>query len=398
MRPQEFWDSKPREMELDSANPPKKSRSRKRKMSAANIPQSEPQTEIDEPINVPPPPPPPVGIGLLLPGAPGVPRKVPCTPSARSAREANAEWTMAVSAGARTARSSPVREGTADSPIELDQEESPITRNLFGASPKGAPALEASPKIGAPRRGSPRKSPRKTPLKSITNLPLPEDKENAPPTVKINDRNVRECTPEAQTNSNAALFKTPERRPSTLPRMTPQRMTPLGQSPWRALFGMTPKSASRKPTAPGSPSPASLERLLAQLNSISPKDRGAFGTLLSPTTQRTSSRQPVHFDFDEDLFSTDIAMPSSPPAFGFSTDQDGHDPSSSLWSELLPSPKVMQDFQDLLGDMDASKQVDLGNIEMTVDFSNFIEESESLMAAMLQKSTAPPSSATSKST
>ncbi|RPA79793.1 hypothetical protein BJ508DRAFT_308100 [Ascobolus immersus RN42] len=383
MRPQEFWDSRPRDM--DDTN--RKPRNRKRKASNAPLPMG-PMHQVDGENDVE------MKAQRAADNDNGS-RKVPCTPSSRHSRAADEElWgTSHTDKTVKPRASSPTREGTAESPIELDddkEDDQPIERSLFGPS-KGAP-LEESPRINMhPHNDQHHPRPRSRSREAVSpSARASAEKENRPP--QIIERSVTPAPGAEETVKGPVQFpRTPDRRQNSQHMQTPSKLTPLRDSPWRSLFGMSPKIDS--------PSSATIKRLLSHINSMSPtKAKGTASANASPLAERLPRAQRNQSgEVDEDMFSTDIIMPSSPPAFGFSTDKDGQMP-SSMWTDLLPSPKDMEQFTlDIFGGLDnitpTKKTPDL-----TVDFSTFIAESEKMVTGMgkekVQEEVAARSSAT----
>jgi hypothetical protein len=373
MRPPDFWDSRPRDM--DDTN--RKPRNRKRKASNAPLPVGPAQTDAENDVEMKSQADPDNEIGS---------RKVPCTPNSRHSRARDDEELWGTSHTNKTAKpraSSPMREGTADSPIEVDddkEDDPPVERNLFGPS-KGSP-LEESPRIDLQSRNGEPDNERSRSQSKASRSPsgrTTSEKENQPP--KIVERPVTPTPDAAETpKASTQYLRTPDRRQNLQPMLTPSKLTPLRDSPWRSLFGMSPKIDS--------PSSATIKRLLSHINSISPtKTKGTASASASPLARRLPTVRNQSGEIDEDMFSTDIIMPSSPPAFGFSTDDNEVRMPSSMWTDILPSPKDMEQFAlEILGGLDnvitTKKNNDNSGADLTVDFSTFIAETEKIVSSM----------------
>ena len=179
------------------------------------------------------------------------------------------------------------------------------------------------------------------------------DKENCPP--PLDDDNLdhlftgdqhgtRATTPTPTSSSRSHTFQTPRRSPNRLPPATGD------------LFSSTAKALLRAPTTPKrtpckdlqplgelTPFTAHLNQLLSDANNDngSPGSR-SFEFPALPSLHNTPGRRPMDFDFSQfdsqDLLSTDVPMPSSPPAwFGVYEDPIEHG-TESLWGDFtLPN-------------------------------------------------------------
>ena len=277
MRPPELWDPK------KDDGPPKRPRNN-RKRKATSVPQSENlqefHTEPDRPII---PMSEPIIIEDIddLPVAQGPKRATtPCI----NRTKLDGDWDDAVKRNHRRFQSSPVkREGTSDSPIELDHSPCPTRRALFPRTP----AKDSGDK-GLGMR--------------VIDLP-PAGKENL--TVARSD-------------------KTPKHRPFSTPeKRTPIRATAL-QSPFR---NMTPQKQAGSAVPQLSPTSDLLQRIFSEPNDSN-------GNLSLPPV--SSAEFNSWFD-SESVFAADDMPSSPPPFFGLYEDVNENDSSSGgVWSELLP--------------------------------------------------------------
>lgn len=287
MRPPELWDPK------KDDGPPKRPRNN-RKRKATGAPHNDQESEysaqptqqvvqISEPI--------------LIEDADDTPVQTSrraVTPSSRQLGDANIEgWVDAVRASQRRIQSSPVkREGTMDSPIELDNSPCPERRALFARPP-----ILESGELGAALAAF-----------------------DAPPSGKEN------LTPKGTP-------KTPKRRClSNSDNRTPTRSVSR-RSPNSTL---TPQKQSSTSTTTLQLSPTSdlLNRLISEGND----------------PQVSSTEFNSWFNVDSEGFTTDDLMPSSPPPF-FGLYEDGNEDGSvsgGVWSEFIPEG-TGEDFDELDG-------------------------------------------------
>lgn len=333
MRPPELWDPK------KDDGPPKRPRnSRKRK--ATSVPQSEnPQECLTEPVGSIIPASEPIIIEDVddMSVVQGLKRAM--TPCVKRTKP-DGDWNDAVKRSHRRFQSSPVkREGTSESPIELDHSPCPTRRALFPRTPAKA-TVDSGDKSSEMR---------------VIDLP-PAGKENL--TVANSDK-----TPKRR------LFSTPEKR-------TPTRVT-AQQSPFR---NTTPQKQAGSAVPQLSPTSDLLQRIFSE-----PNDSNR-NLALPPVS---SAEFDSWFD-SESVFAGDD-MPSSPPFFGLYEDVDENGPSSGgVWSELLPD-ETCEEYGELggiLGQIEPNilegpmKAVSVGEVHVAgsegvlVDFSAFFRDEE----------------------
>lgn len=285
MRPPGLWDPK------KDDGPPKRSRNnRKRKATGAphtDIPQepehhaqpAQQMVSMSEPI-------------VIEDGD-----DVPVVQASRRAKTPGAGhsatikgWAEMVRNNQRRIQSSPVkRDGTMDSPIELDTSPCPLRRALFPLTP-----IHAALDSGAEKRGG-------VPLFGVTQ----GAKENVTPT-------AARGTP-----------KTPKRRRLA----TPDRRTPS-----RAVARRSPFAPQRDPGTTTttmqqfSPTSDLLNRFLSDGN--------------EPNVSSAEFNSWFNVDSEDAAFTTDDMMPSSPPPFfGLYEDDENQGDSASgggVWTEFLP--------------------------------------------------------------
>ncbi len=300
-----------------------------------------------------------------------------------SVSNAAAQWGDVEASAAlhRAIQSSPARfHGSQHSPIEIDDLTPKPTRRVLFPSPR---------KEGEAKTSVDDLSVSSTTLqpvvagKHMPELPQPfdqDDKENCPPS-------------EPEYDSHAHLFQDgPNQRPVTPPPASNQSpnapRTPIRSSRGskdaaisRAIFSsggsqqfslpFTPRQGlvTEQDGAEMTPFTQQLNRLLSQANADIASSEGNidFGFLPSfggnsPSRASTQFELPP-FDAD-DLFSTDVPMPSSPPTF-FSLYEDPAEPPSGLWSDYnLPSSpgrhaQPSTDFGTVSDPVDTDSQIKL---------------------------------------
>ncbi|KAI9816782.1 MAG: hypothetical protein M1827_001427 [Pycnora praestabilis] len=310
--------------------------------------------------------------------------------------------TGSVAALQRAIQSSPARFlGTQHSPIDLDDlTPKPIRRLLFPSPRNGLEAKSLQATSTKPQ----------TPLQKFT---AGRDADSKPPAVDQSDK--ENCPPvEDEDGELAHLFEDDdlEDRPSTpspsrqLPAIgllrTPDRMTPskLASTP-KDIFSSAAKNLFLPPLTPlrisrsgGGGGVAEMTPFTAQLNQLLSEAHGSplrlegYDFLPTSNGRRSTGFDLPYFD-PEDLLSTDIPMPSSPPAF-FSLYEDPVLPSSGFWSDyVMPeSPKEPLSDRDVERCADAEvasirkRKVEGSEISIdvqgrgshTVDFTALIDE------------------------
>ncbi|KAL7276110.1 hypothetical protein RUND412_000900 [Rhizina undulata] len=394
MRPQDLWDGKKDEVV------PKKPRSKKRKPTAnqpeANpaIPQSSaPIVVLDEDDEAQEPQP-----------ATTLGQHVATPRGDRSAKGSNPEWEAAADASKRAIQSSPIRKGSADSPIDLDSldSESRSPRRLLFPKPKTAADFRV--------------------LKAINNVNRPEKKEEV-----VDHSDADQDREENSGKENLAPIgrnmqpstgieikqpNTPtKKKASSLHPKTPISASPKfgnlgGPSPWNDPIFSTPQLSnvadalitperrlckSQVQRASLSPTLELAEKLLAG-NSAKKSNGGSLAVSMmelgtSPTRLPGLSLQSnFAFELDDEFFQTDATMPSSPPVIFDLYEDPDIAASSALWSEFLPpSPGLNNVAYEL--DFTADNGVEgagaaetksqhgaTNNGGLVVDFSAFIDE------------------------
>ena len=248
-------------------------------------------------------------------------------------------------------KSSPHKfKGTEHVPIEVeDLTPKPIRRILF---PSPTNSREAQSKQNSLSSNEIQRSSQKPFDGLVMRIEEQADKENCPPGADGNldqslepDHDSRSKTPTPTSSKGTAVFKTPVR--------SPRRPLPTTgdffSSAAKALLRppSTPKRSPHKDSQPLgelSPFTAHLNQLLSETNNGSPGSQG-FDFLSLPSLHTTPGRVTRATDFDfthfdsQDLISTDVPMPSSPPAwFGVYEDPEEHG-AGSLWGiHQLPGP------------------------------------------------------------
>lgn len=268
------------------------------------------------------------------------------------AKQRIAEETSAVAALERAIRSSPHKfRGTEGVPIDVeDLTPQPTRRVLF-------PSPTLSEEVKSRRNSIVEDSGKRRIQHSGKTFETPDndqaDKENCPPPVEddgldhlfTEDHHVtRAITPTPVSSSQAHTFKTPRRSPDRLPPTTGDFFSSAAKALLRAPT--TPKRTPTniiQPLGELTPFTAHLNQLLSDGNNGngSPGSNG-FDFPSLPSLHNTPSRRTIDFDFSQfdsqDLLSTDVPMPSSPPAwFGVYEDPMEHG-AASLWGDYaLPN-------------------------------------------------------------
>lgn len=262
-----------------------------------------------------------------------------------------AEEASAVAALERAIRSSPHKfRGTEHVPIDVEDLTPQPTRRVLFPSP--TLSEEAKSKRNSVVEGSSKG--RNQNSSNLFEVPDNDqaDKENCPPAeddgldhLFTEDFHVtRATTPTPTSSSGAHTFKTPKRSPNRLPPTTGDFFSSAAKALLRAPT--TPRRTPAKEVQPLgelTPFTAHLNQLLSDANNGngSPGSNG-FDFPSLPSLHNTPGRRTMDFDFSQfdsqDLLSTDVPMPSSPPAwFGVYEDPIEHG-AESLWGDYgLPN-------------------------------------------------------------
>lgn len=253
----------------------------------------------------------------------------------------------AMAALQRAIKSSPHKfAGSEHVPIEVGDLTPQPTRRILFPSPSHS-------KQAASRHSSLNSNQRQELRRSIGdgefgNMSLQADKENCPPVNEESNQslfdedpflNTRSLTPTPTSTKQIMVFKTPIRSPQ----QTQIATGDFFSSAAKALLNppSTPKWTPTKDTQPLTeltPFTAHLNQLLSETGNGSPGSQ-SFGFPTLPSLRNTPNRITRNTDFDfshfdsQDLVSTDVPMPSSPPAwFGVFEDSDEHG-QGSLWGD-----------------------------------------------------------------
>ena len=263
-----------------------------------------------------------------------------------------AEEASAVAALERAIRSSPHKfKGTEQVPIDVEDLTPQPTRRVLFPSPTLSEEAKLKPNSVVNDSGKGRNQHSSKIFEAPSNDQA--DKENCPPPIEDDGldhlfaedhRATRATTPTPTSSSRAQTFKTPRRSPNRLPPTTGDFFSTTA----KALLGAptTPKRTPFKDNQPLgelTPFTAHLNQLLSDANNGngSPGSK-SFDFPSLPSLHNTPGRRTMDFDFSQfdsqDLLSTDVPMPSSPPAwFGVYEDPIEH-VSGSLWGDYtLPN-------------------------------------------------------------
>jgi len=265
----------------------------------------------------------------------------------------------AMAALQRAIKSSPHKfSGSEYVPIEVEDLTPQPTRRLLFRSP--TQSQEARPKRNSIVGSDNQKSRQKALDHVSTSITDQANKENCPPTeddeldqlFKENPyEDARSTTPTPTSSKRAILFKTPLRSPGRHAPTTGDFFSSAAKALLRPAT--TPTRSPAKDTQPLeelTPFTAHLNQLLSETNNGSPGSR-TFDFPSLPSLRNTPGRATRNIDLDflqfdsQDLLSTDVPMPSSPPAwFGVYEDPVEHG-TESLWSDyqLLTSASTSPD-------------------------------------------------------
>ena len=248
--------------------------------------------------------------------------------------------------------------GTRKSPIEVaDLTPQPIRRVLF-PSPSQSERGKSISKASSVANAAKGDVKQKTPQASNNITPSSSNKENRPPAARDDiDRFFNEegyAPNECQNISSPSKSRAPCVM-KTPTRSSARRYPGESVSGSRSMLRRTPRKSPMKGAGPMTeltPFTAHLNQLLSEANDMSPgMDRIDFAALPSLRNTPSASRF-MDFDFGQfdpqDLISTDVPMPSSPPVWGSHTFAEAVDGvRESLWDEegmprTITSPAASQ--------------------------------------------------------
>ena len=220
----------------------------------------------------------------------------------------------------RAIQSSPHRfRGSQQVPIEVGDLTPQPTRRILFPSPTQTTHVTSKSKSMSGITGLPSKP--KPAQSSPAASPKQRDKENRPPSDHDDlDRFFETDGCKTPVRSAHSVFRTPTRSPMLLPPTTGDFFS----SAARALL-RPPSTPKRTPTKCGAlteltPFSAQLNQILADANAGSPRSNNDLDIPTLPSLRNTPyNSRVIDFDFTnfdtEDLVSTDVPMPSSPPAW-----------------------------------------------------------------------------------
>lgn len=397
MRPQDYWDGKKEEPTT------KKPRSKKKKPTSAPVASNQVSRQLSEPCTEP------IIVpdedeeqGLPMPPPPSVvlAKRLAMTPKGdRSAKGSDPEWEAVSAASKRAFQSSPAKRGSATSPIDLENLE-PISQSprriLFPTKPlSNCSPVRKSIGSGAETRQS--------------NTTAIAGKENRAPEeidVQTVGRELQRPTTPTKKRINPLHPRTPLSSPMKGGKL-------ISPSPWNADIFVsggkrrscsggiptTPERRASQITAPRcglSPTSELLEKIMSMADM--PATAGGVSVDLAGTSpDHLPGLSPIdpnqNFDFGDDIFGTDMTMPSSPPPL-FNLG-DANEDEVSGWGEFLPSSPEFNNVDyglDIFEDMVAVGGVvegEVGSVKsekcssagttpgataLTVDFSSYIDD------------------------
>lgn len=396
MRPQDYWDGKKEEPAV------KKPRSKKKKLVSTLATQDQAARQPSEPCTEP----------IIVPdedeeqGLPMAPptstKRLAMTPKGdKSVKGSDLEWEAASAASKRAFQSSPAKRGSAASPIDLESLE---------------PSSQSSRRLLFPAKPTPSRSPTRKPIDlgaetHQSNFAAVSGKENLAP----------EGT-NAQTAAGKELQRptTPiKKRVNPLHPRTPLSSPMKGgklisPTPWNAdIFTSGGKRMAGGNGIPGTPerrtgqtpaqrcnlSPTSelLEKIMSMAN-LPAMANGIPVDLAGTSPDHLPGLSPIdpnqNFDFGDDIFGTDMTMPSSPPPLfnlGDATEDEvngwvGFLPSSPEFSNMDYGLDIFEDMTGIGGTVAeggvdsvksekcSSAETTPGATALTVDFSSYIDE------------------------
>ena len=251
----------------------------------------------------------------------------------------------------RAIKSSPHKfMGSEHVPIEVEDLTPQPTRRILFPSPSKSQEGGSKPNSVA---GSERSEFKHNPNDNVRTY---ADKENCPPPRQERSSqdqgqaleespflNLHSKTPTPTSYKVTAVFKTPTKSPSRLPPTTGDFFSSAAKALLRPP--VTPKRTPTKsiqPLGELTPFTAHLNQLLSEANNSSPRSQ-SFDFPSLPSLRNTPGRATRSIDFDfsnfdsQDLVSTDVPMPSSPPVwFGVYEDPDERDDTSAWGDYRLP--------------------------------------------------------------
>ena len=263
-----------------------------------------------------------------------------------------AEEASAVAALERAIRSSPHKfRGTEHVPIDVEDLTPQPTRRVLFPSPTLSEKAKSNRNAVVNDSGKGRSQ--DIGKAFVVSADDQADKENCPPPFDDDSldhlftedqHGTRATTPTPTSSSRSHTFKTPRRSPNRLLPATGDFFSSTAKALLRAPT--TPKRTPSKeiqPLVELTPFTAHLNQLLSDANNGngSPGSR-SFDFPSLPSLHNTPGRRPTDFDFSQfdsqDLLSTDVPMPSSPPTwFGVYEDPIEHG-TESLWGDYtLPN-------------------------------------------------------------
>ena len=247
----------------------------------------------------------------------------------------------------RAIKSSPHNfKGSKDIPIDIENLTPQPTRRVLFPTPSQSKERRSK---HSPGSTSKRSASRVSSPKANVTTPLDQsDKENCPPTEDHDKDQVfqnndgsqpRSKTPSPTSSREAAIPRTPVRSTKRLPPTTGDFFS----SAAKALLHppKTPKKTSPKDSEPlGELTPFTihLNQLLSDTNNFSPGSQN-FDFPSLPSLRNTPGRSTRALDFDfsqfdsQDLLSTDIPMPSSPPLWFGVYEDPVEQASDPFWGE-----------------------------------------------------------------
>lgn len=385
MRPQDYWDGKKEEPA------PKRPRPKKKKAlptpAASSQAVTQPSEVCIEPIVVPDED--EEELPMLPPQLPLQKRHSMTPKGNRSIKGSHPEWEAASVASKRVVQSSPAKRGlSADSPIDLEADANTQSPRRLLFPVKVIPNCSSIRKALNPGNATHPKG-----------LGSEFEKENRIPDATSSgdgDENQRLVTP-AKRRGVSLQPRTPLSSP-----MKPGKL--VSPSPWNAdifasggkiracgsLVQATPEGQPTQTTAPASLSPTSqlLEKIMSMADpSTIPIDLGA--NLPDDLPRLSPIDTTNNFDFGDNMFGTDMTMPSSPPPLfnlGGNIDDEvnswgGFLPSSPEFNEMDYGLDIFEDIgiapvegESMKSEKCSSAGTTPEEVALTVDFSSYIDE------------------------
>lgn len=289
-----------------------------------------------------------------------------------SDKNADSRGNSATVALQRAIQSSPARFiGTKNIPIEIGDFTPKPTRRVLFPSPVHAKDQVPSGEISSGVSETNKKASPKAADQSINEDYDQADKENCPPPPEVEERyngmfkdneqiSSRPTTPTPSSRVSLQLFKTPT-KPKTPDRQPPTTGDFFSSAAKALLLPSTPKhtpskTSNTQPLGEITPFTAHLNQLFSEASNATPSRGSIFDFPSFPSLNNTPKGGTCP-DFDlsnfdtQEMLSTDMAIPSSPPAW-FGVYEDPIEQESGMWSDYQFPVSQNDDARETTGEAD----------------------------------------------